>query len=231
MSLNAALAITLQTSQGSNMSGYDNEVGATVTLSPNQGFAANSANTALTLAFNQSNTQLVYMCSTTNCTIKTNGLNTADVQTLTVTGTPTGGTIPLSFNGALTSIAYNANASTIQTALQALATIGASNVNCNAAGALPGNAVTITFASSLNTGRQPLILAGSAQLTGGSSPAAAITRATPGLPQDVISLVAGIPFIWGVSSGYNAFPFNGNVNAAYVTCTAATLLNLGILTT
>ena len=46
---------------------------------------------------------------------------TAGVQTVTVNGTPTGGTFTLTWNGyTTTAIAYNAAASAVQTALQAL---------------------------------------------------------------------------------------------------------------
>ncbi len=46
-----------------------------------------------------------------------------------------------------------------------------------------------------------------------------------------ISLIAGIPRIWGASQGYGANPFNGNTNGAFLSCNAATLLNLAIITT
>ncbi|MCU1640914.1 MAG: hypothetical protein JWN03_1189 [Nocardia sp.] len=49
--------------------------------------------------------------------------------TVTIGGTPTGGTFPLTFNGqTATGIAYNAAASAVQTALEALSTIGTGNV-------------------------------------------------------------------------------------------------------
>lgn len=46
-----------------------------------------------------------------------------------------------------------------------------------------------------------------------------------------ISLVANIPRIWGASQGYGANPFNGNTNGCFLTCNAATLLDLAIITT
>ena len=49
------------------------------------------------------------------------GQATNEVQTVTVNGSPTGGTFTLTFRGATTSgLAYNAAASTVQTALQGL---------------------------------------------------------------------------------------------------------------
>ena len=50
------------------------------------------------------------------------------VQTVTLTGSPTGGTFTLTFGGDTTSsIAYNASASTVQSDLTALASIGSGN--------------------------------------------------------------------------------------------------------
>src|ERR1700738_5248805 len=52
-----------------------------------------------------------------------------EIQTVTLTGAPTGGTFTLTFGANTTSgIAYNASAATVQAALVALASIGANNV-------------------------------------------------------------------------------------------------------
>jgi hypothetical protein len=58
------------------------------------------------------------------------------VQTLTTTGTPTGGTVPLSFDGRSTTVAFNASAAAVQTALEGLPNIGTGNVVCGG-GPLP----------------------------------------------------------------------------------------------
>jgi HK97 family phage major capsid protein len=56
------------------------------------------------------------------------GQATNEVQTVTITGSATGGTFTLTFRGATTSgLAYNAAAATVQTALQGLSTIGSGN--------------------------------------------------------------------------------------------------------
>jgi hypothetical protein len=105
----------------------------------------------------------------------------AAVQTLSVTGTPTGGGFALSFGGQTTgSIPFNATAAAVQTALTALGGIGAGNVVC-AGGPLPGTAVTITFAGSLAVGPQPLIAVAANTLTGGTTPAPAIANTTAGV--------------------------------------------------
>lgn len=49
-----------------------------------------------------------------------------------------------------------------------------------------------------------------------------------GTPQDTITLVAGIPYVWSLSSGLTN-PFGGNVTTAFLTCTPATTVKMGIL--
>lgn len=104
---------------------------------------------------------------------------TNEVQTLSITGSPTGGTFTLTFGGHTTSsIAYNASASTVQTALRALSSIGSTGVVCSG-GSLPGTAVIITFQGSLANTDEALITH-TDSLTGGTSPAVVITETTKG---------------------------------------------------
>jgi hypothetical protein len=107
------------------------------------------------------------------------GTNAA--QTLTITGTPTGGTFKLTFNGIETAtIAYNAAAAAVQSALEAISTIGTNNVSCSG-GALPATPVIITFVNQLAAEPQNLITVTSPAFTGGSSPAGAVTNTTTGI--------------------------------------------------
>jgi hypothetical protein len=103
-----------------------------------------------------------------------------EVHTLTVTGNPTGGTFTLTYAGQISApIAWNANAATVQAALQALTTIGNGNAVC-AGGPLPGTGITITFAGTL--GNLPVnLITHTDLLTGGVTPAAAIARTTAGV--------------------------------------------------
>lgn len=104
----------------------------------------------------------------------------SEQQTVTVTGTPTGGTFTLTFKNQTTApIAFNATAANVVTALVALTKIGAGGVTATG-GPLPGTAVVLTFALA-NGGRdQPLITADASGLTGGSSPAVAVTETVAG---------------------------------------------------
>jgi hypothetical protein len=105
---------------------------------------------------------------------------TSEVQTLAITGTPTGGTFTLTFDGHTTAaIAYNAAASAVVSALEALNNIGTGGVTATG-GALPGTDVVITFAGNLTKLAVNLITATSS-LTGGTDPAIAITETTPGV--------------------------------------------------
>lgn len=111
-----------------------------------------------------------------------------EVQTITVTGTPTGGTFKLELPGVgvTAAIAYNATAADVQTALEAV--VGVDNVTC-AGGAFPGTAVTATFSGAyagLNV--QELLLVENA-LTGGSSPT--VTTATTTAPGAVAGATDG----------------------------------------
>src|SRR6266851_2158143 len=82
-------------------------------------------------------------------------LGTAAVQTITTTGTPTGGTFTLSFNGVTTTaLQWNVSAANVQLALRALSNIGGTLVTC-AGGVLPAG-ITVTFSGTL-LGPQPVL--------------------------------------------------------------------------
>lgn len=100
---------------------------------------------------------------------------TAEVQTLTVSGSPTGGTFDVTLGsfGTASGIAYNASASTVQTALQA-----AWGLDVTVSGTLSAGA-TITYPTA--SGNVPLAVADGSNLTGGTTPSADIVVTTPGV--------------------------------------------------
>lgn len=105
------------------------------------------------------------------------GAATAEVQTVTITGTPTGGTFTLSYGGQTTSaIAYNATAATVQDAVRNLDNVGTNNVVVTG-GPGPGTAFVVTFGTNAGNVAQ-MTAAGS--FTGGSTPAVAVTTTTAG---------------------------------------------------
>jgi hypothetical protein len=99
-----------------------------------------------------------------------------ETQTITITGSPTGGSFTLTYAGQTTSaIAYNANAATIQAALEALSTIGAGNVNVTGSGPF-----TVEFINDLADENVAAMTADGASLTGGTSPDVEIAEASAG---------------------------------------------------
>jgi hypothetical protein len=104
---------------------------------------------------------------------------TAEVQTLTASGTVSGGTYTLTFNGQVTSaIAYNASAATVQAALEALSNVVPGDVVVGG-GPFPATPLTFTFYGNL-IGDQPALSVQTGNLTG-STPGAAITTSTGGV--------------------------------------------------
>lgn len=108
---------------------------------------------------------------------------TNEQQTVTITGTPTGGTFTLTYNGATTAaIAYNAASSAVQTALEALPNIGVGNVAVSG-GPGPGTPYVLTFQNQL--ARQNVAqMTAAASFTGGTTPAIAVTTTTAGSSTD-----------------------------------------------
>jgi len=107
--------------------------------------------------------------------------NTAqnEIQTVTISGAPTGGTFSLLFAGQLAAgIAFNATAATVQAALQALSTIGSGNATVTGSA---GGPWTVTFAGALGNLNQPLMTAINS-LTGGTTPSIAIAETQVGNP-------------------------------------------------
>ncbi len=103
-----------------------------------------------------------------------------EVQSVAITGGPTGGTYTLTHSGQTTAgIAWNATATAVRTALQALSNIGSGNVTCTG-GPHPGTPVEVTFTGVL-AGEDVAQMTGSAAgLTGGTSPAVVVSTTTPG---------------------------------------------------
>jgi hypothetical protein len=105
---------------------------------------------------------------------------TDEVQTVTITGSPTGGTFTLTFDGQTTAaIAYNAAASAVQTALVALSNVETGEATV-AGGPGPGTAWTVTFSGQYAGTDVPVMTADGTSLTGGTSPEVTVTTTTAG---------------------------------------------------
>ncbi|MBF6416977.1 major capsid protein [Nocardia cyriacigeorgica] len=103
-----------------------------------------------------------------------------EVQTVTITGSPTGGHFTLTFGGDTTAnIGHNASAAHVQSVLAALPSIGAGNV------AVTGSAAAgyaVTFQGALGATNVPLMTADGSTLTGGTAPAVNVVQTTAGAP-------------------------------------------------
>ncbi|MFH8813138.1 hypothetical protein ACH4GZ_39065 [Streptomyces hygroscopicus] len=105
---------------------------------------------------------------------------TSEVQTVTVTGSPTGGTYTLTFSGQTTSgIPYNATAAQVKTALEALSNVNPGDVTVTG-GPHPGTPIVVTFVGQYLGDDVGQMTASGAGLTGGTSPAVTVATTTAG---------------------------------------------------
>lgn len=126
---------------------------------------------------------------------------TAEVQTITITGTPTGGTFTLGFDGETTgALDFDFTNVEIDTALEALTNLAPGDVTVTG-GPGPGTPWVVTFNSAL--GDVPVMTLVNNSLTGGVAPTVTITTGTPGSSLTAIGYrapeVGGDPLPNGVS--------------------------------
>lgn len=101
-----------------------------------------------------------------------------EVQTATVAGTPTGGTVKFGYKGQTTAnIAYNATGATVQTELRKLSRL---SPELTVSGGAGGPWVISFKGQKLGKQPQPLITLAANNLTGGTSPTVGIVRTTAG---------------------------------------------------
>lgn len=120
-----------------------------------------------------------------------------ELQSVTITGTPTGGTFVLRFGGQDTSLLnWNCTASQMQTALQALSSIGANNALVTG-GPGPGTAFQVQFTAALGQAVQSLITLQTNSLTGGSSPNVSIAEVKAGQAFTTITTGFALQYVGG----------------------------------
>lgn len=102
----------------------------------------------------------------------------SEVQTVTITGDPTGGTFTLTYAGQTTAgIAFDAVAATVQAALIALSNLALGDVTVSG-GPGPATPYVVTFRAGMGNVAQ--MTASGASLTGGTAPAVNVATTTPG---------------------------------------------------
>ncbi|MFZ4508690.1 MAG: clostripain-related cysteine peptidase [Fimbriimonas sp.] len=137
-----------------------------------------------------------------------------ETQRLTITGTPTGGTLKLSVNlGGSTMVTanlkYNATAADVYSALTALANVKPSDVSCTG-GPWPSTPIDVTITGQYAGTNVTGLSLNTNGLTGGSSPT---LEATPSLPGDIftasqaVRLAVGDAVVW---EGHNAQSANSH---------------------
>jgi hypothetical protein len=134
----------------------------------------------------------------------------AEEQTLTITGTPTGGTFKLGYRGEVTeAIAYNAAASAVASALNALDSVTEDGGVSATGGAFPGTPVVVTFDEH---GIRPLISLNTNSMTGGTTPTLTPTETEAGADAEAI---------YGIVDGTEEFITNSDAGdrdmAVYIT--------------
>jgi hypothetical protein len=101
-----------------------------------------------------------------------------EVQSVTITGAPDGGTFTLTYGGQTTAgIAFNAPASAVQSALVALTSLEPGDVTV---GGVAGGPYSVTFGGRFAGEDVAALTASGAGLTGGTTPGVTIGTATPG---------------------------------------------------
>jgi hypothetical protein len=104
----------------------------------------------------------------------------SEAQTVTITGSPAGGTFTLTYSSETTAgIAYNATAAAVQSALEALPSLSAGDVTVTG-GPGPGTPYVVTFGGRLAGQNVAQMTTSGAGLTGGTTPASAVTTTTAG---------------------------------------------------
>lgn len=100
----------------------------------------------------------------------------SQIQTLKITGNPTGGTFTLTSGTATSALPYNATAAQVQAALEGLASVGPGNVTVTGTSISDAQGLDIGWIGTLHGQTKAVSVA--ASLTGGTSPAATVTVKT-----------------------------------------------------
>jgi hypothetical protein len=140
-----------------------------------------------------------YQTSYYKCNLQKVTVN--EIQTLSMTGTPNGGTFTLTFDSKTTeAIAYNATANDVRLALVGLDGVANQDVAC-AGGDLPDNDITITFQGQY-TGTEVELLTSTDSLTGGTTPATSITATTTGSTTTSLYVLKPNEASWSKCTGH-----------------------------
>lgn len=128
-----------------------------------------------------------------------------EVQTVTITGTPTGGTYTLTFDGETTAaIDFDATAAEVLAALRELPNIDYGDV-VTAGGPHPGTAITVAFGGGYEHTNVPQMTA-TGSFTGGTTPAIAVTTTTASSLTSVVNGVSIASQVYAEAAAGAAIP-------------------------
>lgn len=195
-------------------------------------FAGGSSNVSQPWAVTKATLQSFYLIASQPCTVKTNSPGVNAVISVSMAGTPTGGTFEMTGTrpdtGAITTataIPYNATVSQFQTACD---TVYGSGNTVVTGGPFPGTAFTVTFQGVLAAYPVTLPTFNNAGLTGGTSPAASASTTTAGVRWgNKWDLPANIPVQWHKDDPAFTNPLTADIATVYVTVagTVASIVN------
>lgn len=128
-------------------------------------------------------------------TVTVTGVNA--VATLTMTGTPTGGSSALVYDGRTTgTVPSTASAANVDAALEALPNLGVGQVTA-AGGPWPNSAITVTFNGPATQSRpHPNLTIAQNLLTGGTTPTWTSVMTTPGVNSTHQTIAGGTAGFW-----------------------------------
>lgn len=162
-----------------------------------------------------------------------------EIQTVTITGAPTGGTFTLTFGANTTAaIAFNAAASAVQSALTAIASVGANNASVSGPN---GGPWVVEFVGGKADHSEALMTGNGAALTGGSSPGVSITETQAGFTYTLLAsgytlrnltaqVVLNTPLLGATANvncrlhSFNYYPYAPIVQAWDITFTGTTAM-------
>jgi len=149
--------------------------------------------------------------------------NTNEVQSITVSGTVSGGNYTITFDGETTAtMLYDASIAEIELNMESLDNIPQGECTVGG-GALPGSPATLTFSGSL-AGAQPEITVNSGSLTGGGS--YVVATDTPGV--DAVVEVQTIRINDSVSGGTFTLTHDSNTTAPIVYSATAAVIEAAL---
>lgn len=137
---------------------------------------------------------------------------TNEVQTLTFTGTPTSGSVGVSFRGSEALIPYDSTAAEAEALLEALDTVGTGNVSVTG-GDWPGTALTVEFINDLGQTDVPELVVDN------SSVHVSIVETTKGVAQPTVTIETTAGPIDTTTTTANSGPNNWDVAANWSTNT------------